>query len=120
MIQGSAALPLSAGSGATVGVSVGSALGVSLGVALAVGAGVSVEVGVGVAGAVTVNPYRPEMGCPSLETTFHSTVIGPDVRARERLRHAGALDGGVAVPERVPQHPSPAARSRPRRSRAHR
>ena len=74
MIHGSAGLLLSTGTGA----SVGSAAGSSVGSAVGSSEGAAVAVGVGVGGAVTVKAKSPEIGCPSLETTFHRTVTRPD------------------------------------------
>ena len=51
---------------------------VASGEGVGVGVAVGVGVGVGVGGGVTVNANSPEIGWPSLETTFHSTVMAPD------------------------------------------
>src|SRR5689334_17958969 len=75
-IHGTAEEPASdAGSlGVALGVAVGSAVSVGVGVVVALGVGV----GVGVVDGVTVKANSPEIGCPSLETTFQSTVTAPD------------------------------------------
>src|SRR6478735_3169454 len=77
MTQGQTPSDDASSSGATGGVAVSVGVctvcvGDALGVADVVGAGVGVEA------PVTVKEYSPEIGCPSLETTFQSTVREPD------------------------------------------
>ena len=111
MTHGSALVPSRRGS-RRVGVGVGVSARRSRS---AVGAAVSVGVGVGRrARAVTVNANSPEMGCPSLETTFHSTVTTPDASPSSGC--VSTLSCAAGAPRRAscPRHPSPALRRRPR------
>jgi tetrahydrodipicolinate N-succinyltransferase len=73
-IHGRDAAPLSTGTAVSIGAGVAVSTGVSLGDAIAVAVGV----GVGVGAVGTEKANSPEIGCPSLETTFHSTVTTPD------------------------------------------
>ena len=77
MIHGSAAVAAVAVAGATVGDGVGVIVAPVEGVGVGVGGGRGRGRRCRCARA-TVNASSPEIGCPSLETTFHSTVTAPD------------------------------------------
>lgn len=92
MIHGAADEPCSSGAGLSSGAGCSDSTGAGDGVAVADGGAVG--------GAVTVNEYSPEMGCPSPETTRHRTVMAPVAAPFEHLRDDVRRDVGVGCRER--------------------